>query len=388
MIRTDALLQPESIVMAKQNRDANAKRSNPRIVADDPSIAEPEHGAQCFCAQPPVTPIVLPSDIQIDRAYAIYLNHKRWVSTTTLHYCFVERASHPSWSWSEAEKNVVRDAFQEWKHVGIGLDFVEVARPGDAEIKIGNYHNNQSWSYVGTDNLRNEDLGRTMNFGWDVRTRWGQATALHEIGHALGLEHEHQNPNSGIVWNEEEVIRVFSGPPNNWKLPGIQHNILDKLQGSSLRGSSWRPRSIMHYEFTAAMIRHPAPYNETGIEATYDLDNSDKTVILEDYPSLRRRNIQVMRLEALPAEIGAQAAFTFVPEDTRVYRIQTVGQSDMRVVVFEERDGQPRHHISEDDSGADANLMIVTKLIAGRPYVISTRTNFVDSRDGVGLLIS
>ncbi|MGE8126035.1 matrixin family metalloprotease [Methylobacterium sp. NPDC080182] len=388
MIRSDIRRQLELIAMAKESRAANVKKSNPRIVADDPAVAEPKPGDRCFCAQPPVTPIVLPPDIRTDRAYAIYSNNKRWVSTTTLHYCFVERASNPSWSWSETEKDVVRDAFQEWKRVGIGLDFVEVERPGDAEIKIGNYHNNESWSYVGTDCLRNEDLGRTMNFGWDVRTRWGRATALHEIGHALGLEHEHQNPNSGIVWNEEEVIRVFSGEPNNWKLPGIQHNILNKLQGISLRGSSWRPQSIMHYEFTAAMIRHPAPYNATGIAATYNLDSSDKTVILEAYPSLRRRNIQVMRMEALPAEIGAQAAFTFVPEDTRVYRIQTVGQSDMRVVVFEERDGEPRHHISEDDSGADANLMIETKLIAGRPYVISTRTNFVDSRDGVGLLIS
>jgi hypothetical protein len=41
-------------------------------------------------------------------------------------------------------------------------------------------------------------------------------TALHGIGHTLGLPHEHQNPNAGIVWDEKTVYTSLGGPPNSW----------------------------------------------------------------------------------------------------------------------------------------------------------------------------
>ena len=55
-----------------------------------------------------------------------------------------------------------------------------------------------SWSYIGRDILKSKLAPQnepTMNLGWDI-TRDRDA-ALHEIGHTLACEHEHQNPNSG-----------------------------------------------------------------------------------------------------------------------------------------------------------------------------------------------
>lgn len=48
-----------------------------------------------------------------------------------------------------------------------------------------------------------------MNFGWPLDTPYGRDTAMHEIGHALGLEHEHQNPFAGITWDIDAVRRYF-----------------------------------------------------------------------------------------------------------------------------------------------------------------------------------
>jgi len=55
---------------------------------------------------------------------------------------------------------------------------------------------------------------RSMNFGWDISDEVD--TAIHEIGHTLGAPHEHQNPNAGIVWDEEAVYNALAQPPNSW----------------------------------------------------------------------------------------------------------------------------------------------------------------------------
>lgn len=342
-----------------------------------------------MCAQPRIAPVALPPNISRDRASAIYLTNKKWVSGTSLHYCFTERSGSPSWAWDEAQKKVVRKAFQIWKDVGIGLDFIEVADESEAEIKIGCEQNDRSWSYVGTDCLKNNDLGRTMNFGWDLRTAWGGATALHEIGHALGLEHEHQNPNSGIAWNEPAVYEYYRGSPNYWPDDDIRHNVLNKIQSSRLKGSKWDPDSNMQYPVKPGLMVSPKPYDRTGVGENIFLSKTDKLTILEDYPPVTgRRSIAVMQLEPLPVEPGSQTSFTFAPKATRKYKIQTLGQSDTRLVIFEDRNNTPRHHEASDDSGRDDNNLIETKLVAGRNYIISVRTNFVSAPDGIGLLIS
>ena len=47
-----------------------------------------------------------------------------------------------------------------------------------------------------------------MNYGWltpDSDDDELRRVVLHEFGHALGLIHEHQNPEGGIEWNEPAV---------------------------------------------------------------------------------------------------------------------------------------------------------------------------------------
>ena len=76
-----------------------------------------------------------------------------------------------------------------------------------AEIRVSFDADDGAWSYVGTDNSRIPLHAATLNLGWQ-----DQGVILHEFGHMIGLAHEHQNPEGGLVWNEEEVIRDLSGP--------------------------------------------------------------------------------------------------------------------------------------------------------------------------------
>lgn len=165
-----------------------------------------------LCGLPFVPERQLALDLDPNRAALIRYIEKKWNNLTVLHYFFLDTPSH--WKGSNKQKQAVRDAFQEWKDLDIGLEFNEVSEAAEAEIRVG-FQAGGSWSYVGRDSLKyaSDPSERTMNFGWDLTTTYGHDTALHEIGHALGFPHEHQNPNSGIVWDEQAVYNEFSAHP-------------------------------------------------------------------------------------------------------------------------------------------------------------------------------
>lgn len=137
---------------------------------------------------------------------------------TVIRYHLGTETSVPRVSVSDM-RDAVRAAFGAWKSIGVGLEFKEVGHPADAEIRV-TFQAGGSWSYVGTDNI-DEKLVRfpspTMNFGWDVSQR-GRSfdTALHEVGHALGLSHEHQNPLGGLQWDERATLKRYAAYPNYW----------------------------------------------------------------------------------------------------------------------------------------------------------------------------
>jgi hypothetical protein len=338
-----------------------------------------------LCVQPQPIPIVLPEALAPDRARAIRSIKRTWVNGTLVQFHFLES---DKWRWPKAQKDIVRWAFKTWKDVRIGLEFEETKDATEAEIRIGALQDDGSWSYVGTDCLEYKDLSPTMNFGWDLRTPWGRATALHEIGHALGMPHEHQNPNAGIVWNEALVYEVFAGEPNKWDRETIRHNIINKLSRRDTEGSQWDPASIMHYPFEPGLISAPRPYDARGIGENLKLSSKDKAWVRRFYPSgASAVPIGVMQLEQLDAAAGEQRDYEFVPPATRHYTIQTVGESDSKLIVFEERDGKPRYLAGKDDSGQEGNACLNIKLIQGRRYIIRVRVVYLAAADGVGLLV-
>ena len=254
------------------------------------------------------------------------------------------------WTTDKAHQDVVRNAFDHWKAQGIGLDFAEVGSRDEAEIRIGFMAGDGSWSYLGRQILDRGVNERTMNFGWDLLRSPREAdTALHEIGHTLGLPHEHQNPNAGIVWDEEKVYVTLGGPPNNW--PREKTQLI--VRPERYRTEPLRPAG------------GPSPRDLAWVRAFYPA--TDEGELPELLP------FQSRELAVLP---GQQRDFVIRPAATRTYTLQTFGESDTVMVLFERDAGHLRYQAGDDDSGEDRNATLRLKLFQGREYVLRIRLYF------------
>lgn len=159
----------------------------------------------------------------------------------------------------------VKQFAPEWtKYANLKFDF----GPSQSyDIRISFNASGGAWSYVGTDCKFIAQNNATMNLGWI-----GKDVICHEFGHALGLFHEHQNPNGGICFNEANVISDLSGPPNNWTVPMIRFNVLDKLDVNSVLTSAWDQRSVMHYPIRASWTCNNVAIQGGAVISQGDID--------------------------------------------------------------------------------------------------------------------
>lgn len=331
-------------------------------------------GLQRHCKLPAVKPRTFDPSVSPDRVRLIQMIGRKWVNGTKLRYYFFESGAYAA---GDDQKDIVRKGFEVWKNVGIGIQFEEVKSISEAEIRIGFLQDDGAWSYIGRDIIDVAKQGeRTMNFGWDLRADpRGVDVPVHEIGHTLGFPHEHQNPFAGIVWNEDAVYRYFGSPPNSWDRETTFYNVIRKLSTGEVQGTEWDPNSIMHYGFTSGLIDRPEQYR-TGLSPAGGLSQRDIAQALFFYPKLDPSTypeLKPFRSEILKLAPAEQKNFSINPTATREYTIQTFGQSDTVMVLFEDQNGDLKYVNGDDDSGTDFNAQIKVRLYQGRKYVLRIR---------------
>lgn len=190
---------------------------------------------------------------------------KFWPTGSVIKIGFIQPVSAATIAKVKAEA-------EEWlKYANIKFSY---PASGPYDFRIAFNSGAGAWSYVGTDCKLVAQNYPTMNLGWIAPD-----VIKHEFGHALGLLHEHQNPEGGICWDEAQVIKDLSGPPNNWTVAMIRFNVLDKANPATVITTAWDPTSIMHYPIPANWT-----CNKKSIPAPGSISQADRDFISKQYP--------------------------------------------------------------------------------------------------------
>jgi serralysin len=188
-------------------------------------------------------------------------------------------------SFTDGDKKVqekVKQTAKEWeKYCGkefIFSDFPNQATEADITIS---FKDKTSWSLIGTDS---KTTVPSMNLGWltiNTSDEEYKRVVLHEFGHALGLVHEHQNPdNNPIQWNKENVY-AFYKQKFGWSKKVTYANFFEKYTVNQMNSSDFDAKSIMMYEI-------PELFTTNGFHtiANTQLSETDKEWIGRIYPKL------------------------------------------------------------------------------------------------------
>lgn len=117
-----------------------------------------------------------------------------------------------------------------------------------AHIRIAFNRDFNSSSVVGTDalnNLRQDEHTMNLNLSSSYPDYLIKRVVLHEFGHAIGMEHEHQSPVAGINWNKPAVYASYA----SWSVEEVENNLLKPLEKTITQFSKFDRYSIMCYAF-------------------------------------------------------------------------------------------------------------------------------------------
>jgi hypothetical protein len=251
---------------------------------------------------------------------------QRWPANSKVRVAFLDG--------DDALHRAVIDAATPWQDfVNLQLDFIDAAtnKPRRwttrdashaAEIRVA-FDQGGYWSLVGNDS-NNRSIGvpgqpdggrpnqRSMNFaGFKIELPADyKGTVLHEFGHALGFQHEHQHPTQGCnldfrfdddpgyvrtrdqfgqfipdsAQRRPGIYTVLGGPPNNWPRSQVDFNLRQLPPSNAFQVGPFDRKSIMKYFFPDWMFRQGAASHCFSAGQNLVLSDQDKVGARGAYP--------------------------------------------------------------------------------------------------------
>ena len=246
--------------------------------------------------------MVQPGNGQVE---AVVRTALRW-NTPRITVCFQDGTG-------DGQSRVVAVA-REWSQgTGVTFDFgaagaprfCDATRPSDIRVSFGP---GGFWSYVGTiareippdrPTLNLDGLSHPGDF-----TDYERSVVLHEFGHALGFEHEHQSPKSGC---QEQFNWPYLYSSMGWEPEKVRFNMARFDQSGAMNGlesTAFDRASVMLYSLSRESFVQPATASCYIPQANIKLSPVDLSAARYLYPPM-------------PGGAPAQSRLTFAADPKR-----------------------------------------------------------------------
>jgi hypothetical protein len=196
----------------------------------------------------------------------------------------------------EAFKKVIRERIEPL--VNIKFEFLDEKENFDilnknvGVLRVGFEKEKGSWSLVGLDHFFTTGEV-TLNLGWvDI------ATIIHELGHVVGLIHEHQGPFGKPIEWDEPVVYKWAYDTYGWDEKTTYDNIIHKYDKDTINGTSFDHDSIMLYFFPPELTK-----NKQGTSQNLRISKTDVYYINHMLPG-KKVNIDKFYKQIYPDQLN------------------------------------------------------------------------------------
>ncbi|MEI8075009.1 MAG: M12 family metallopeptidase [Bacteroidota bacterium] len=147
---------------------------------------------------------------------------------------------------SDAQKQMIERYAKEWERYGnIFFTFI-TSGPANIRVLLDNKGGNNSMVGIMANAIPQDTKTINLDTTSFVTAAYTHTAIVHEFGHAIGLLHEHYSPLSGIKWNKEFVYSELKRT-QGWSKEDVDAQVFSTLNISYTQGTSYDPKSIMHY---------------------------------------------------------------------------------------------------------------------------------------------
>ncbi|HEX5103981.1 MAG TPA: M12 family metallopeptidase [Pirellulaceae bacterium] len=214
-----------------------------------------------------------PAGIQSAPARAAFANHLE-LADKILRFYF-----QPGTPANLADR-IIEHARTWTKHIDLKFDVVH--DPARAVVRVRCSRLVGHASHIGSDGLRVPVNQETMTLGFsdlidfEKQPKYNEFVVLHEVGHALGLIHEHNRGDAALDFDRGRTIAYFATRGLN--AAQVQYNIFDRWTKPLVKFSEYDPKSIMHYMFPKEIMR-----SGQGTAQNFELSPNDIRMAQEMY---------------------------------------------------------------------------------------------------------